>query len=100
MSQDCRQVSNCRQLLRQAVNCPLCVRVSRSVVSTLCDPMACSPPDSSVCGISQQEYWSGLSFPSSGDLPDPGIGPGSPALQVDSLPSDYQGSPLDLRVQR
>ena len=37
-------------------------------------------------GFSRQEYWSGLPFPSSGDLPDPGIGPESPALQVDFLP--------------
>ena len=38
--------------------------------------------------FSRQEYWSGLPFPSPGDLPDPGIKPGSPALQVDSLPSE------------
>ena len=37
-------------------------------------------------GFSQQEYWSGLLFPSPGDLPDPGIKPVSPALQADSLP--------------
>ena len=36
-------------------------------------------------GFPRQEYWSGLPFPSSGDLPDPGIEPGSPALQADSL---------------
>ena len=36
-------------------------------------------------GFSRQEYWSGLPFPSPGDLPDPGIEPGSPALQADSL---------------
>ena len=34
------------------------------------------------------EYWSGLPFPSLGDLPDPGIKPGSPELQVDCLPSE------------
>ena len=39
-------------------------------------------------GFPRQEYWSGLPFPSPGDLPDPGIKPGSPALQVDSLPSE------------
>ena len=38
--------------------------------------------------FSRQEYWSGLQFPSPGDLPDPGIKPGSPALQADSLPSE------------
>ena len=36
-------------------------------------------------GFFRQEYWSGLPFPSPGDLPDPGIEPGSPALQADSL---------------
>ena len=43
--------------------------------------------------FSRQEYWSGLPFPSPGDLPDPGIKPGSPALPPDSLPSEPQGSP-------
>ena len=36
----------------------------------------------------RQEYWSGLPFPFPGDLPDPGIKPGSPALQADSLLSE------------
>ena len=36
-------------------------------------------------GFSRQEYWSGLPFPSAGDLPNPGIEPRSPALQADSL---------------
>ena len=36
-------------------------------------------------GFSRQEYWSGLPFPSPGDLPDPGIKPRSPALQADAL---------------
>ena len=40
--------------------------------------------------FSRQEYWSGLPFPSPGDLPDPGIKPGSPALQADALPSEPQ----------
>ena len=38
--------------------------------------------------FSRQEYGSGLPFPSSGDLPDPGIEPGSPVLQMNSLPSE------------
>ena len=38
-------------------------------------------------GFSRQEYWSGLPFPSPGDLPDPGIEPGSPALEADALTS-------------
>ena len=39
-------------------------------------------------GFSRQEYWSGLPFPSPGDLPDPGIKPRSPAFQADALPSE------------
>ena len=42
----------------------------------------------------RQEYWSGLPFPSSGDLLDPGIEPRSPALHVNSLPSKPPGKPL------
>ena len=44
-------------------------------------------------GFFRQEYWSGLPFPSPGDLPDPGIEPTSSALQTDSLPLNHQGSP-------
>ena len=44
-------------------------------------------------GFSRQEYWSELPFPSQGDLPDSGIKPTSPALQVDSLPLSHLGSP-------
>ena len=44
-------------------------------------------------GFSRQEYWSGLLCPPPGDLPNPGIKPGSPALQVHSLLLSYQGSP-------
>ena len=47
---------------------------------TLCDPIDCSLPDSSIHGISRQQYWSGLPFPSPGDHPDPGIEPGFPTL--------------------
>ena len=47
---------------------------------------ACQAPPS--MGFSRQEYRSGLSFPSPGDLPDPGVTPRSPALQADSLPTD------------
>ena len=39
-------------------------------------------------GFYKQEYWSGLPFPSPGDLPNPGIEPGSPTLQADSLPTE------------
>ena len=44
-------------------------------------------------GLCRQEFWSGLPFPSPGDLPDPGIKPGSPALQADSLMIELPGKP-------
>ena len=44
-------------------------------------------------GFSRQEYWSGLLFPSPGDLPNPGIEPRSPALQADALSSEPPGKP-------
>ena len=44
-------------------------------------------------GFSRQEHWSGLPFPSSGDLPDPGIEPGSPSLEADALTSEPPGEP-------
>ena len=46
--------------------------------------------------FSRQEYWSGLPFPSPGDLPDPGTEPRSPALQADALPSEPPGTHLVL----
>ena len=42
-------------------------------------------------GFSRQGYWNELPFPSPGDLPDPGIKPGCPALQADALPSEPPG---------
>ena len=48
-------------------------------------------------GFSKQECWSGLPFPSPGDLPDPGIEPGSPSLQADALPSEPPGKPQILQ---
>ena len=56
---------------------------------TLCNPMDCSPLS---MGFSRQEYWSGLPLPSPENLPNPGIKPGSPALQADSLPSKPIGN--------
>ena len=63
---------------------------------TLYDPMpvACQAPLS--MEFSRQEYWSALSFPSPGDLSDPGTEPGSPALQTDSLASEPPGKPYPL----
>ena len=49
--------------------------------------------------FSKQEYWSGLTFPSPGDLPDPGIKPRSPALQADSLLSEPPGKPIGHHIK-
>ena len=45
--------------------------------------------------LSRQEYWSGQLFPSPGNLPNPGIEPGPPTLQADSLPSEPPGKPMN-----
>ena len=58
---------------------------------TLCNPMGCSLPGSSVRGIFQARVLEWVSMSFSGDLPDPGIEPGSPALQADALPSEPPG---------
>ena len=47
-------------------------------------------------GFSKQEYWSWLPFPSPGDLPNPGIEPGSPILQADALPSEPPGKSMPI----
>ena len=61
---------------------------------TLCEPMDCvAHQDPLSMRFFGQEHWSWLPFPSPGDLPDPGIKPGSPALQADSLPSEPPGKP-------
>ena len=60
---------------------------------TLCDPMDCSLPGSSVHGILQAGILEWVAMPPPGDLPNPGIKPRSPALQTDSLSSEPPGKP-------
>ena len=59
---------------------------------TLCDPMDCSPPGSSIHWISQARILSGLPFPLAGDLPDPGIKPTS-ALEGGFFTAKQPGKP-------
>ena len=59
---------------------------------TLCDPIDCSPPGSSV-HASRQEHGSRLRGSPPENLPDPGVEPGSPALRADSLPSGPPAKP-------
>ena len=71
----------------------MCACSVDSVVSdsaTLCTVARQAPLS---MGFSRPEYWSGLPFPTQGDLSNPGIEP-TPALQADSLPLHYQGSPI------
>ena len=60
---------------------------------TLCDPVGCSLPGSSVHGILQARILEWVAIPSPGDLPNPGIKPGSPTLKADSLLSEPPGKP-------
>jgi len=66
---------------------------------TLCDPWTVAHQAPLSMGFSMQEFWSGLPFPSPGDLPDPGIEPRSPTLQADTLTSAPPGKPLNTRIQ-
>ena len=68
------------------------VKVIQSCL-TLCNPIDCSSPGSSVHRILQQEYCTGFPFLSPGDLPNPGSELGAPALQADSLPFEPSGKP-------
>ena len=60
---------------------------------TLCDPLTVAYQAPPSMEFSRQEYWSGLPFPSLGDIPDPGIKPMSPILQADALLSEPPGKP-------
>ena len=62
-------------------------------MSNSCDPWTVALHVPLSIGLSRQEYWSGLPFPSPGDLPDPGIEPGSAALQADSLSTELPRKP-------
>ena len=62
-----------------------------SYVWLFATPWTVAPQAPPSMGFSRQEYWSGLPFPSPGDLPDPGTEPRSPALQADALPSELKG---------
>ena len=63
---------------------------------TLCDPWNVAHQAPLSMGFSRQEYWSGLPFPSPGDLPDSGIEPRSLMLQADALTSAPPGKPLNI----
>ena len=66
---------------------------SLSRVQLFVTPWTLARQAPSSIGFSRQEYWSGLPFPSPGDLPNPGIEPRSPTLQADVLTSEPPGKP-------
>ena len=70
-----------------------CIVLVTQSCLTLCNPWTIAHQAPLSMGFSRQEYQSGLSFPSPGDLPNPGIKPWSPALQADSLLSEPPGEP-------
>ena len=77
--------------------------VSYSVVPYSATPLTEAHQAPLCMEFSRQEYWSGLPFPSPGDLSDPGIGPGSPALQADTLLCESPGKPsqsIESRILR
>ena len=67
--------------------------ISLSCVWVFATPWTAAHQGSLSMGFSRQEYWSGLPFPSPGDPPNPRMEPGSPVLQVDSLPPEPPGKP-------
>ena len=70
------------------------LQFSCSVVSDSVTPWTAARQAPLSMGLSRQEHWSGLVFPSPGDLPHPGIKPTSPVWQADSLPLSHLGSPF------
>ena len=75
---------------------PPCVCVLAQLLQsclTLCNPMDCIPQAPLSVEFSRHTYWSGLPCPPPGELPDPGIEPKSPVVQVDSLPTEPPRKP-------
>ena len=68
-------------------------KITRNVSHSIMTPWSIDSQTPLSMGFSKQEYWSGLPFPSPGDLPDPEIILGSSVLQADSLPSEPPWKP-------
>ena len=65
---------------------------------TLCDPMDCSPPAPLFMRFPRQEYWTGLLFPSPGDLPHPGTEPACPTLAGGFFTTEPPGKPCGFHM--
>ena len=88
---DCKVIS-----IKEIVEAELCLVIQSCL--TLCNPMVCSPPSSSVHWILQARILQWVAIPSSKGSSQPRIEPRSPALQVDSLPSEPPGNPKNSGV--
>ena len=88
-----KPVTDCRQILFDStyMRYLLLLPSHFSRVRLCATPWTAAYQASLSMGFSRQEHWSGLPFPSPGDLPDPEIEPGSPSLQADALPSEPPG---------
>ena len=73
-----------------------CEAKSLSCVQLFATPQTVTGQAPLSMGFSRQEYWNGLPFHSPGDLPDPGMDPGSPALQAVSLPTEPPEKPMTI----
>ena len=95
LSEMCHSITRSRRPIWNSVTwsfyeaMPLLLCLVAQSCLTLCNPMDLLCP----WGFSRQEYCSGLACPYLGDLPNPGIEPRSPTLQVDSLPAEPRGKP-------
>ena len=83
----------CRQEGTSILSLFCCCHLVIQPYSTLCDPLGIACHALLSMTFPRQEYWSGLPFPSPGDLPSPGIQPRLLHWQVDSTPLSHQGSP-------
>ena len=81
--------TECKSLIKALMKGKVLVAQS---CPTLHDLMDSTPPGSSAPGFPRQEYWSGLPFPSPGDIPDPGIKLGSPFRRI-LYHLSHQGNP-------
>ena len=91
LSVKCESVTRALKTVDMEINCWIAVVALLSRIQLFATPWTVARQAPLSMGFSRPEYWSGLACPSPEDLSDPGLEPGSPALQADSLPSEIQG---------
>ena len=98
-TQSVKQLSFNKKINQFKIKKNVYIAINAMLLSRFSYVRLCATPETAAhqappsLGFSRQEHWSGLPFPSPGDIPDPGIKLGPPALQVDSLLLSHQGSP-------